>query len=107
VTKPEDDIQYAYPYAVHFHFKDTQPDDDGWIFTEIGKGVINYKEVIQFMKGQPEQATIGLEIPLSVRRDKDFIPQKKATAPSLEKIKDVVKQSYDYTLTAFRNTVVT
>ena len=105
-TKPEDDIQYAYPCAIHFHFKDTQPDKDGWIFTEIGKGVINYKEVIQFMKRQPEQLPIGLEIPLSVRRDKDFNPQKKTAAPSLEDIKRAVKQSYDYTLTAFRSTVV-
>lgn len=105
-TKPEDDIHYAYPYAIHFHFKDTRSDEDGWIFTEIGKGVINYKEVIQFMKGQPEQLPIGLEIPLSVRRDKDFNLQKKAVPLSLEDIKKTVKQSYDYTLTAFRSTDV-
>ncbi len=103
-TKPEDDIHYAYPYAIHFHFKDTKPDEDGWIFTEIGRGVINYEEVIQFLKGQPEQLPIGLEIPMTVRRDKDFNPQKKSVLPHLEDIKRTIKQSYDYTLKAFRGT---
>jgi sugar phosphate isomerase/epimerase len=103
-TRPEDDIHYAYPYAFYLHFKDTRADGDGWIFTEIGKGVINYKEVIQFMKGQPEQLAIGLELPLSVRRDKDFSPQKKTAPPSLADIKNAVKQSYEYTVAAFSNT---
>lgn len=105
-TRPEDDIQYAYPHAIHFHFKDTRSDRDGWIFTEIGKGVINYKEVIQFLKGQPEQLPIGLEIPLSVRRDKDFNPQKMAAPPRLADIRKTVKQSYEYTVAAFRNAAV-
>jgi len=102
-TRPEDDIHYAYPYAIHFHFKDTRADADGWIFTEIGKGVINYRKVIQFLKGQPEQMPIGLEMPLSVRRDKDFNPQKIAAPPSLADIKKTVKRSYEYTVAAFRN----
>lgn len=102
-TRPEVDIAYAYPYAIHFHFKDTRSDADGWIFTEIGNGVINYKKVIQFMKGQPEQLPIGLEMPLSVRRDKDFNPQKKAAPPSLADIKKAVKRSYEYTAAAFRS----
>lgn len=103
---PKDDIHYAYPYAIHFHFKDTKPDELGWVFTEIGKGIINYKEVIQFMKAQPEQLPIGLEIPMTVRRDKDFNPQKKAALPRLEDIKMIIKQSYDYTLSEFRSTDV-
>ena len=101
---PEDDIHYAYPCAVHFHFKDTRPDELGWVFTEIGQGIINYKAVIQFLKAQPEQLPIGLEIPMTVRRDKDFNPQKKAAPPRLEDIKRIIKQSYDYTLSAFRST---
>jgi sugar phosphate isomerase/epimerase len=103
---PKDDIHYAYPYAIHFHFKDTKPDELGWVFTEIGKGIINYKEVIQFMKAQPEQLPIGLEIPMTVRRDKDFNPQKKDALPRLEDIKMIIKQSYDYTLSEFRSTDV-
>jgi sugar phosphate isomerase/epimerase len=98
---PEDDIQYAYPHAVHFHFKDTRPDELGWVFTEIGQGIINYKEVIRFMKARPELPPIGLEIPMTVRRDKDFNPQKKSALPRLEEIKKIIKQSYDYTLNAF------
>jgi sugar phosphate isomerase/epimerase len=99
---PKDDIHFAYPYAVHFHFKDTKPDKFGWVFSEIGKGTINYKKVIQYMKNQPEQRPIGLEIPMTVRRDKDFNPQKKATLRDLEDIKMVIKKSYDYTLSEFR-----
>ena len=102
-TKPEDDILHAFPYSIHFHFKDTKPDEDGWIFTAIGQGIINYKKVIKFMKGQPNQLPIGLEIPMTVRRDKDFNPQKGATRKHLEEIKRIIKQSHDYTLSAFRS----
>ncbi|UCH21579.1 MAG: sugar phosphate isomerase/epimerase [Deltaproteobacteria bacterium] len=96
--KPENDIQYAYPCAIHFHFKDTKPDENGWVFSEIGRGVINYKEIIEFIKVQPEYLPIGLEMPLSVRRDKEFKPQKVPVPPSLSEIKRTVKQSYDFTL---------
>lgn len=96
--KPENDIQYAHPYSIYFHFKDMKPDENGWIFSEIGGGVINYREIVEFIKMQPESLPIGLEIPLSVRRDKEFNPQKILAPPSLAEIKETVKQSYDFTL---------
>jgi hypothetical protein len=55
------------------------------------------------MEGQPAQLPIGLEMPLPVRRDPDFNPKKKAVPPSLADIKKAVKNSYEYTVAAFRN----
>jgi len=93
---PQEDIHFAIPYICHYHLKDMQPDANGWLFSAIGKGIINYEQVIKFMRQQPNHLPIGLELPLTIRRDKSFNPHKKSVHPTLEEIRETVKESFDF-----------
>lgn len=94
---PEEDMHQAVPHSIYFHLKDMKPDADGWIFPEIGKGVINYRQILGFLKNQSARILIGLELPLAIRRDKAFNPGEKARAPNLAEIRTIVKESFEYT----------
>lgn len=94
--RPEGDLKHALPYAIHFHLKDMRPDDRGWYFSAIGNELIDYDQILRFLFRQPKQLPIGLELPLKVRRDRNFNPQKKSATLSLEDIRAIVKESFDY-----------
>ena len=94
---PEEDMHHAARHSVYYHLKDMQPDEDGWIFPAIGKGVINYREILAFLRNQSTPIPIGLELPLAIRRDKAYNPGEKAVAPNLAEIRTIVKESFEYT----------
>lgn len=94
---PEEDMHHAVAHSVYFHLKDMQPDEEGWIFPAIGRGVINYREILAFLKNQSAPIPVGLELPLAIRRDSAFNPGPKAVAPTLAEIRSIVKASFDYT----------
>jgi sugar phosphate isomerase/epimerase len=96
-TLPEDDLHFAQPHTAHYHLKDMAPDKEGWFFSGIGRGVINYNHILETIRKQPERLPIGLELPLAIRRDKSFNPKEKKPAPGLEEIRTVVTESYEYT----------
>ena len=73
-----------------------KPDEDGWIFPAIGKGVINYRQILEFVQNHSVQVPIGLELPLAIRRDKAFNPGTKADAPNLAEIRTIVKDSFEF-----------
>jgi len=94
---PEEDMHHAAAHSIYFHLKDMKPDEDGWIFPAIGRGVINYRPILEFVQNQSMQIPIGLELPLAIRRDKAFNPGPKADAPTLAEIRTIVKDSFEFT----------
>jgi sugar phosphate isomerase/epimerase len=94
---PEEDMHHAAAHSIYCHLKDMQPDEGGWIFPAIGKGVINYRHILAILKNQSAPIPIGLELPLAIRRDKSFNPGEKAVVPTLAEIKTIVKESFEYT----------
>jgi sugar phosphate isomerase/epimerase len=93
---PEEDIRSAFPFICHIHFKDLRPDENGWSYSAVGGGIVNYREVIHFLRLQPNRVPVGLELPLSFRRDGDSKPHKKSVPPTLEEIRGAVKESFDF-----------
>jgi sugar phosphate isomerase/epimerase len=96
--RPEDDLKHAMPFAVHYHLKDMRPDNRGWYFSEIGNQLIDYDQLLPFLFQQTEQLPIGLELPLKVRRDRSFNPQKESKTFQIEDIRAIVKQSFKYVM---------
>lgn len=94
--KPEEDYKHALPYTVHFHIKDVAPDETGWYFTEIGKGVVDYHTILKELAGLPEATPLSLEIPLRITRAKDASARRADKRVDLKAIEQVMKGSLDF-----------
>lgn len=94
--KPEKDILHAIPHVVHFHFKDMKQIEDGWLFSEIGKGVVNYHDIFITLKNQPEPLPTSIEFPKNFRRKEDFSPMKHPNPPELPEVRNIIKGSLEF-----------
>jgi len=96
VIRPEEDFEPILPYAVHFHLKDMTFSDTGLVFTEIGKGVIDYRKILRFMSRQTPLPLFAIELPLMLIRDAGFNPQRRQTPVTLPEIRKILKNSLNY-----------
>ena len=84
-VKVEDDLAHALPYVIHCHLKDTVGGYRTWDFPAIGKGRIDFRNVL----GQFESA--GYTGPFSVELEFQGEPY-----PPLDFINEAMKQSYEF-----------
>jgi L-ribulose-5-phosphate 3-epimerase len=84
-VRVEDDLCHALPYVIHCHLKDTVGGHRTWNFPAIGKGRIDFQNVL----GQFEAA--GYTGPFSVELEFQGEPY-----PPLEIIDEAMKQSYEF-----------
>ena len=95
--KPEQDYKHVLDQAGHFHIKDVAYDDSaGWYFTEIGKGTIDYKTILNDITAFSDSVPLSLEIPLRVSRAPDASPRRASQPVALEEIRRVMTGSIDY-----------
>jgi sugar phosphate isomerase/epimerase len=94
--RPEDDFEEAIPWAVHFHLKDVRQDEEGYFYSEIGKGVIDYRMILQSLSKKAPSVPMGIELPLCLKRGRDFIPWIDPTPVELREIRRVLKGSLDF-----------
>ena len=95
--KPEQDYKHVLHQAGHFHIKDVAYDDiSGWYFTEIGKGLIDYKTILKDLTAFSDAVPLSLEIPLRVSRAPDASPRRASQPVALEEIRRVMTGSVDY-----------
>jgi sugar phosphate isomerase/epimerase len=95
-VKPEEDFQFALPHSVHLHVKDMVRQGEAWCFSEIGKGVINYTEILQSLAQYPELPPMSIETPRTFKRTLDFAPLKDPSPLDLREIRDLLKGSIEY-----------
>jgi len=94
--RPEEDLGEAIPWAVHFHLKDVKQDETGYFYSEIGKGVINYRLVLQSLSEKAPSVPMGIELPLCLKRGRDFIPWIDPHPVELSEIRRVLKGSLEF-----------
>jgi sugar phosphate isomerase/epimerase len=94
--RPETDYRHALAQTAHFHIKDVVSNQQGWHFTEIGKGEINYRKVLQEVSADPRPIPLSLEIPLRVRRAPDAAPLRAASPVDLKEISRVISGSLKF-----------
>jgi sugar phosphate isomerase/epimerase len=90
-VRPEDDIDAVTPYLAHLHAKDIRTDPDGWSFTAIGDGAIDYRAVLK--KAAALECPIGLELPLRLRRPGRRDPSRSPDPLPLDVIRAAVQRS--------------
>lgn len=94
--RPEEDLEGAIPWSVHFHLKDVREDEAGYFYSEIGKGVIDYRKIIHTLSKKAPSIPVGMEIPLCLKRGRDFIPWIDFTPIDLSEIRKILKGSIEF-----------
>jgi sugar phosphate isomerase/epimerase len=95
--KPEQDYKHVLHQAGHFHIKDVAYDEtNGWFFTEIGKGSIDYRTILEDLTAYSDTVPLSLEIPLRVTRAPDASPRRAAQPVALEEIRRVMTGSVNF-----------
>ena len=95
-VRPEEDFIHALPFSAHLHIKDVKSNEQGWFFTEIGKGSIDYESILKYLGAEYASLAVSLEIPLRVKRAKDASPRRMPHALPLDQIRKTLKNSVDY-----------
>jgi len=99
---PAFDYKNALPYACYLHLKDMSKIDDGWIFAQIGKGIVNYDTILKELVEENKLLPLSIEHLFIYTATKDLIVQREAKAPELSQISMSLKASYDYVKSFFR-----
>ena len=99
---PAFDYKNALPYACYLHLKDMSKNDDGWIFAQIGKGIVNYDTILKELVEENKLLPLSIEHLFIYTATKDLIVQREAKAPELSQISMSLKASYDYVKSFFR-----
>ena len=93
---PAFDYKNALPYACYLHLKDMSKIDDGWIFAQIGKGIVNYDTILKELVEENKLLPLSIEHLFIYTATKDLIVQRNAKPPELSQISMSLKASYDY-----------
>ena len=99
---PAFDYKNALPYACYLHLKDMSKIDDGWIFAQIGKGIVSYDTILKELVEENKLLPLSIEHLFIYTATKDLIVQREAKAPELSQISMSLKASYDYVKSFFR-----
>lgn len=94
--KPEEDYLFALPQTCHYHVKDVLRQGDGWKFSAIGEGMIDYQKILPAIACDPRPLPVSLEIPLRVARAADASPIRADTRVEINLIRQVLKRSIDF-----------
>jgi sugar phosphate isomerase/epimerase len=95
-VRPEEDCRDALQTSAHLHIKDVERDGEGWRFTEIGKGSIDYRSVLNRLRLEQPSLPLSLEIPLRVTRAADASPRRRPSPVPLDEIRSTLKGSLDF-----------
>lgn len=101
-VRPEEDWVDALPVAAHLHMKDVKAGPQGWHFTEIGKGDIDFVPILSVLREEHPFLPVSLEIPLRMFRGPDALPRRLPSPVDLDTIRGVVSRSFDYVSTRLK-----
>ena len=93
---PAFDYKNALPYACYLHLKDMSKIDDGWIFAQIGQGIVNYDTILKELVEENKLLPLSIEHLFIYTATKDLIVRREAKPPELSQISISLKASYDY-----------
>ena len=95
-VNPVLDYKEALPYACYLHLKDVKKMDDGWEFSQIGEGIIDYDTVFKELVEENELLPLSIEHLFMYRASEDFIVKRLQRPPTLTHIRRSLRNSIDY-----------
>jgi sugar phosphate isomerase/epimerase len=93
---PAVDYKKALPHACHLHLKDMKPSDDGWEFSQIGDGAINYDLIFSELVEENKLLPLSVEQLFIYTASKDFIVRRLQSPPALSQISAGLENSIAY-----------
>lgn len=95
-VRPEADWLPVRQHARYFHLKDVARQDDQWYYPELGTGMIDYKAILKTIALDRNVDSLGLELPLRLRRSLD-VPNGRTPQPmGLDEITGTVQRSLEF-----------
>ena len=96
--RPEQELEHVASHLVHVHLKDMRPFPEGWEPCAIGKGIVPYEEVLQFIAHNEVSGPMSIELPLRFWWDNnyEFVPGSPRPVPSLSTIRRVLDDSFHF-----------
>lgn len=91
--RPEQDIAGAMARIGHVHLKDVLADRQGWTFTAIGDGSIDYPSLWKLL---PEDIPVAIELPLRLDRSGRQEPVRRGERIGLASIRQAMRRSLDW-----------
>lgn len=91
-VSPDADFAFVGDRVAHLHVKDVAASADGWRFTAIGEGVIDYPSLWPLL---PADLPIGLELPLRLMRPGRGDPVRQPQRLDMQTIRSALKASLD------------
>jgi hypothetical protein len=73
------------------------------LYTEIGRGMIDYEGILKAVVADPRPLPLSLEIPLRLARAKDASPIRAKAPVELKKIRKVLTNSIEFVRNAIAN----
>lgn len=89
-ARPEDDLPAALPEIVHLHLKDVAERPEGWVFTPLGEGALDFRALWRRL---PPGLPVGIELPLRLERPGRADPRRRPDPVPLPAIRDAVRRS--------------
>lgn len=92
-VRPEDDLFGRTDDIAHVHLKDVASTKDGWHFTAIGEGSIDYAAVWRRL---PKDCPLGIELPLRLHRAGRRDPVRRSEPLDLPHLRRALDASMSY-----------
>jgi sugar phosphate isomerase/epimerase len=92
---PAQDTLTALSACAHLHLKDVKSKPDGYFFTPLGQGEVDYRTILQAAKQYPA-LDLGIELPLRFHRDRFAQPVRRASRVDLTEIENALRQSLTF-----------
>ena len=99
---PALDYKEALPYVCYLHLKDMNKMDDGWEFSQIGKGVINYDAIFKELVEEEKLLPLSIENLFIYSASEKFIVRRLQRPMPLSHISTNLKNSIAYVNSVIR-----
>ena len=95
---PEEDFPCIRSRVGHMHIKDLMSEKWGWSYSEIGQGVIKYREIFRKLWGSAQLPPMSIELPIRFHMDKDssFVTKNLSPPKPLSEINRILGNSLQF-----------
>jgi sugar phosphate isomerase/epimerase len=92
-VQPEADLAAVLSLAAHIHAKDILATLEGWLFTAIREGSLDYAAIITALIRAAPDLSIGLELQLRLHRPGWSDPVRRGDPPPLPVLRQAIQRS--------------